>query len=249
METRLTLDILPQPDDTTCGPTCLHSVYRYYGDVVDLDDVLMETAKLDEGGTLAVLLGCHALMRGYRAKIYTYNLHVFDPTWFGPEAGPLSERLEAQMRLKHDAKLTVASLAYIEFLKFGGQIVMEDLTSTLIRKYLSRGTPILAGLSATYLYSEAREFGPEGTPDDLRGQPTGHFVVLCGYDARTRRVLVADPLMANPFNQGHFYEVDLARAVSSILLGILTYDANLLILQPPQQAERSPGAGAHRRES
>ena len=32
--------------------------------------------------TLAVLLGCHALRRGYEATIYTFNLQVFDPTWF-----------------------------------------------------------------------------------------------------------------------------------------------------------------------
>src|SRR5262249_1472255 len=34
---RLQLDILPQPDDFTCGPTCLHAIYRYLGDEVPLD--------------------------------------------------------------------------------------------------------------------------------------------------------------------------------------------------------------------
>ena len=29
----LDLDILAQPDDETCGPTCLHAVYRYFGEV------------------------------------------------------------------------------------------------------------------------------------------------------------------------------------------------------------------------
>ena len=28
METRLSLDILPQPDELTCGPTCLHAAVR-----------------------------------------------------------------------------------------------------------------------------------------------------------------------------------------------------------------------------
>ena len=69
----------PQPDDMTCGPTCLHAVYRYFDDDVPLEQVVGEASMLDEGGTLAVLLGCHAQRRGYEASIYTYNLDVFDP--------------------------------------------------------------------------------------------------------------------------------------------------------------------------
>ena len=33
---RLVLDMPGQPDDSTCGPTCLHAVYRYHGDDVPL---------------------------------------------------------------------------------------------------------------------------------------------------------------------------------------------------------------------
>ena len=29
---RLPVEILPQPDETTCGPTCLHAVFRYFGE-------------------------------------------------------------------------------------------------------------------------------------------------------------------------------------------------------------------------
>ena len=31
---RLPVRTLPQPDETTCGPTCLHAVYRYWGETV-----------------------------------------------------------------------------------------------------------------------------------------------------------------------------------------------------------------------
>ena len=84
MEARIALDILSQPDETTCGPTCLHAVYRYYRDDISLKQVISEAHLLEGGGTLEVLLACHALRRGYRATIYTYNLQVFDPTWFTP---------------------------------------------------------------------------------------------------------------------------------------------------------------------
>jgi hypothetical protein len=239
MQTRLKLDILPQPDDTTCGPTCLHAVYRYYGDVLPLEQVIAETGRLKEGGTLAVLLGCHALRRGYEATIFTFNLHVFDPTWFRPGAPPLAERLEAQMQAKDAPKLHTASRAYLDFLRLGGTLRMQDLTSRLIRKYLNKATPILTGLSATYLYQDKRELyfplretGPKTVPDDVRGVPAGHFAVLCGYDKQNRTVLVADPLMPNPLATEPLYVIDIDRVKCAILLGIVTYDANLLIIRP-----------------
>jgi len=242
MERALKLEILTQPDDHSCGPTCLHAVYRYFGDEVALDQVVKETPFLDEGGTLAPLLGCHALQRGFRAVIYTWDLQVFDPTWFGPEPPNLSAKLRAQMAVREAPKELIAGQAYLDFLRLGGEIRMADLTVGLIRKYLKRGTPVLAGLSATYLYQTAREYGPLWDPDDVRGVPAGHFVVLCGYDKRTRNVLVADPLKQNPFAGDTRYVVSIDRVLCAILLGILTHDAKLLILEPCKPHKRSRSA-------
>jgi hypothetical protein len=228
----LEFDILPQPDNTTCGPTCLQALYRFHGDEVPLDEVIETVPKLEDGGTLAVLLGCHALTRGYDAQIITANLQVFDPSWFTPDAPPLADRLARQMEVKPWPKLQLASKAYLEFLRLGGKIRMRDLTSSLIRKYLKRQLPILTGLSATFLYRCAREYGPNCDLDDIRGQPAGHFVVLCGYDKKNRQVLVADPFLAHPFGPDHYYQVNANRVIRAILLGVLTYDANLLIIKP-----------------
>jgi hypothetical protein len=238
MKTTLQFDILPQPDDTTCGPTCLQAVYRYYDDEVPLGRLIGEVDRWQEGGTLAVLLGCHALRRGYSATIYTYNVEMFDPTWFLAGGGPLAERLAAQKQAKESAKIRAASDAYMEFLRLGGNLRMRDLSGSLIRAYLNKDVPILTGLSATYLYGCEREYGPNGEPDDVRGVPVGHFVVLCGYDKLRRKVLVADPLMPNPISPEHIYEVGLERAICAILLGIVTYDANLLIIRPPRERRR-----------
>jgi hypothetical protein len=230
MQKHLQLEILAQPDDTTCGPTCLHSVYQYYRDDVPLHQVVQESSALQETGTLAVLLGDHALKRGYAATIYTFNLTVFDPTWFLTNSD-LVERLEAQMAAKQNTKLHVASKAYIEFLKLGGEIRMQDLNAALIIRYLKSSIPILTGLSATYLYGCEREIEPDCRPDDIHGVPTGHFVVLSGYDVDRGTVRVADPYQSNPSGD-HYYEVKMDRLVCAILLGVLTYDANLLIIQP-----------------
>src|SRR5580765_1474598 len=97
---RLPVRILPQPDETTCGPTCLHAVYRYWHDEEELEDVIGRTGRLELGGTFAVFLACDALRKGYRATIYTYNLNVFDPCWFVRSGFGFSERLELQRELK-----------------------------------------------------------------------------------------------------------------------------------------------------
>lgn len=240
MESALRFEIAAQPDLMTCGPTCLQAVYRYFGDQLPLPQVISETGRLEGGGTLAVLLGNHALTRGYEATIYTYNLHVFDPTWFRPGASPLDGHIRAQAEAKHDRKLRAASRAYLEFLRQGGLIRMEDMTGRLIRRYLKRSIPILTGLSSTYLYREPRELGDPAVPDDIRGEPQGHFVVLCGYDSKDRAVLVADPLQPNPLaDDSRMYTVDLDRLICAIMLGIVTFDANLLVIEP-KHARGSP---------
>lgn len=232
-EASLTLAILPQPDDSTCGPTCLHAVYGFYGDGMDLLRVIREVRVLETGGTLGVFLGIHALRRGYEAALYTYNLDVFDPTWFDRDPGDLPGLLEAQVKRKPNARLGVATAAYQEFLSLGGRVRFEELRPDLMRRHLTEGHPVLTGLSATYLYGCAREVDRDGRLhyDSVEGDPTGHFVVVHGYDAATDSVMVADPLHENAFGS-HNYRVGLMRLLGAVMLGVLTYDGNLLVVAP-----------------
>lgn len=232
IKTNLPIRILSQPDDTTCGPTCLHTIYEFYGDSIPLADLIGEVQQLEDGGTLGALLAVHALKRGYKAVIYTYNLTVFDPTWFGHESFYIKNKLLQQSGIKLGRKLQAATQAYVEFLDLGGELKYDTLCPALIRKYLKKGVPLLAGLSATYLYGSKREYGPNQEYDDVRGEPAGHFVVLHGYDKERRTVLVADPLHENPMAEGQNYEVGIDHLINAILLGIVTYDANLIVLTP-----------------
>lgn len=241
--------MLPQPDDETCGPTCLQAVYRYWGDHRPLGSVIDSVRSLNKAGagrgTLAVMLGAHALSQGYSASLYTFNLQMFDPTWFDElgetDSTMLSAKLAAQAAAKsyEDLRFPVATESYQEFLRLGGTIHFCDLTSELISGFISSGRPVLTGLSATYLYKCAREYGPNDDYDDVRGEPTGHFVVLHGYDDANRMVRVADPLADNPGFEVQGYDIPLARLVPAIMLGVLTYDANLLVIEPGQGG-RSP---------
>lgn len=238
-------NIEPQPDTTTCGPTCLHALYRHFGDDVDLHQVIDTIHRLDHGGTLDVFLANHALARGYRAEIYTYNLQVFDPTWFSGKTR-LATKLAEQMDAKSgDAQLRIATRGYLDYLALGGRIRFIDLTRTLIRRLLRSGNPVLTGLSATYLYGCMREWGPDDQDDDIRGLPVGHFVLLTGYHRKSREVEIADPMQENPLGSqvrgdisgqagNQNYRVHVDRLIGAILLGAMTYDANLVVLRPPE---------------
>lgn len=234
MPRELTVEILPQPDDETCGPTCLHAVYRFMGDPLPLEQVILEVTRLGTGGTLAAHLGVHALKRGYRATIYTYDLDLFDPTWFVSTDTDIAALLVAQTKVKPTRRLTADTDAYLEFLQEGGEVRFEELGPELIRRHLARELPIMTGLSATYLYGCARELwdGVRSTYDSVAGSPTGHFVVVHGYDAATDSALVADPYHDNPLSETANYRVGIMRLLGAIMLGVLSYDGNLLVLQP-----------------
>jgi hypothetical protein len=223
-------EIQAQPNDVTCGPTCMHAVYKHFGSTVPFDSVLESVPMLELGGTLAVHLGNDALARGYTAKLLTWNIQVFDPIWFllTPEA--MAERMAMRAALRPAKAETYT--AYLEFLKSGGKIELVDLTPDLLRRNLRRGVPILTGLSSTFLYRNVRERLDDLQDDDVDGEPTGHFVVVTGYDPQTRQAQVADPLFPNPMAAEHIYSVPMARLVGAIFLGVLTHDANLLIVEP-----------------
>jgi peptidase C39-like protein len=239
----LDFDMQTQPDDVTCGPTCLQALYNYYGDGIPLKEVIQEVKQLKLGGTLAVMLGNHALKRGYKARIYTYNLTVFDPTWFKHSSKKMIRFLREQMEFKHKRrKLKVASQAYIKFLQAGGEVRNVELDESLIKNYLKQSIPIVTGLSATYLYGSAREIPQFDIYDSIKGEPAGHFVVITGFDEDKNCVHITDPNEPNPIGQGKVYSVSFARLINSIMLGIVTYDANLLIIEPK---EKKAHAKAH----
>ena len=228
--------ILRQPDDITCGPTCLHSIYEFYSDTMELDTVIGEVPMLRGGGTLGALLGLHALQRGYNVAIYSYNLQVFDPTWFKPKRldhETLIAKLKKQASAKRGKRLRVAIRAYIEFLDAGGTVLFEDLTASLLSSFLVRGVPVLTGLSSTYLYRAMREFGKYPVSDDVRGEPQGHFVVLTSFNSDQGTVTVADPYHPESLDYGHLYHVNIEHLVNAILLGVVTYDGNLIVITKP----------------
>jgi hypothetical protein len=60
---------------------------------------------------------------------------------------------------------------------------------------------------------------------------------MSGYDRKARQVLIADPYGPHPYGPSHEYWINIDRVVAAVLLGIVTHDANLLVIHPPRIAE------------
>lgn len=154
--TLLPVEISAQPTETSCGPTCLHALYRFYGYSIPLATIIEEVESVQNGGTLAVILGNHALANGFKVTMYSFNLRILDPSWFPATHETLAEKLKLSLKHRHKPKMRQAIQAYIRFCQLGGQVRMADLNAALLRKYLNQRIPILTGLSSTFLYRDMR---------------------------------------------------------------------------------------------
>jgi hypothetical protein len=232
------LKIETQPDDESCGPTCLHAIYRHYGYDIPITEVIQTIDRSPSGGTFSISIGKHALQHGFQATVYINSLVLFDPSWFvngEADSNLLIEKLEAQSNVKHDPYITNATVAIIEFLNLGGKICSHPLSEELLRTFFDKNIPVISGLSSTNLYwSQRGIFTEEGKSvfDDIRGTPCGHFVVLCGFDSDNNHVIVADPYTGNPMHHNSYYKVNINRLINAILLGVITFDGNLTVIEP-----------------
>ena len=227
-----------QPDDVSCGPTCLQQVLHAYGRRTSYEEVDHPVRRLHHGGTLGVHLGSAALELGLRARVYAYNHKVFDPTWRALPPEALRRKLLARARATDRPRRREALRAYARFLQAGGRMAFPELTASLLARILHRGHPIVTGLSATHLYRAMRERTDDNVPDDIRGDPVGHFVVITGHDGSGHRFFVTDPSPHVPFARSGRYRVDADRLLNSILLGVTTYDGVLLEVWPGRGRRR-----------
>lgn len=228
---RLPVERIEQPDDLTCGPTALLQVYRYHGLRLSLAEVIGATRRNPDGGTLAVYLALSALEAGWHPTLYTFDLDVVDPTWEGLPAEEMARRLEARVEEVGGERLRRILRVYAELVRRGGEVRIVDLDRRLLVELLVAGHPVVAGLSATWLYRTPRELAEE--PDDVAGWPVGHFVVVSGYEPEGDRFLVVDPSRDIPISGTGVYAVRSERLMASILLSDTTDDAVLLVLDPP----------------
>ena len=230
------IDMFSQPTETTCGPTCLHGIYKHLGLATAQSQVIQEMKYIAGGGTLGVHLAMDALKRGFDVAVYTHNLKVFDPSWFQLSQRQVADKLMVQSRSQKDLKTTEASFYYANFLKKGGKILFKDLDANFLYQSLQDNGPLICGLSSTYLYMSKRELDINNEYDDIYGEPQGHFVILNGMSADLQTVSVTDPYEQNPISPARKYQISTSHFINSILIGVITYDANILIIRKKGQS-------------
>lgn len=226
------ISVATQPDDESCGITCLQAVYNHYGVETTLERLKGEIEHWQTGGTVSVNLARNALGRGFAAEIYTYNVKIFDPSWKALAPKDLEKKLKQRQRKIRSKKQKKVIAFYLDFIRKGGELRFDDLDEDLfdrLHEGKGRRRPIICGLSATYLYQTMRETA-DNQEDDIVGQPVGHFVVISGWDPKARVVTIGDPLRKNPISGTGTYQLPFTRFSNAVMLGILTYDENLLVI-------------------
>lgn len=225
-----------QPDDESCGITCLKAIYDLYSRPASLDILRHEIDHWPTGGTVAVNLARHALDRGFEAEIYAYNPRIFDPTWSALPPAALAAKLRLRKARTRDRKRNRIIGFYLDYLRKGGRLRFDDLDESLMRRLAARRAPVVAGVSATYLYRQPRETH-DNRSDDVRGEPVAHFVVVAGWNARSRTVAVRDPLRNNPIASDGRYRLPFRRFANAVMLAALTDDEALLILSEAKKGK------------
>jgi len=245
---RRVLDVprFAQPDDTSCGPTCLSQVMAFYGEATDVAHLSSRVQRNPDGGTQAVHLAGLALELGYDVRLYPFGVQVFDPTWWDLGADALEGRLEARAhRLRVDGAaphLVDEVLAWQGCLRAGARVDFREPNPSLLVSILDRGHPIIAGLNATWLYREARCRPDDNEDDDIGGWPVGHFVVVRGYTGRGKHFHILDPSdeaapHLHPAGAARgTYPLPADRLTHAILLGDSTRDAVVVEIWPGRRA-------------
>lgn len=230
----MSIKIHSQPDDISCGATCLHAIYQHYGINLDLNKLIKKIGNIKGGGTLAALLGINALKQGCKSTIYTWNFTVFDCSWKNLSTRDLQRKLSKHAKHTKNRKSLHTIEASLKFLKLGGEIKFELLDTDFLRSILTPAQPIITGLCSTYLYDCPREtFSNKGIAkyDDIKGELTGHFIIADNIDSKDR-VSISDPFGANPLSKDNYYHVSAQKFINAINLAIISHDANMLLISP-----------------
>lgn len=236
-----------QPDDTSCGPTCLAQVLRFFGDRRPPAELRRRLRRNPDGGTLAVHLGRLALELGHHARLHPLGVRVFDPTWWALDQATLRDRLARRAAGLADPEGRELAAAWLDYVDAGGHLAFHEPSPALLVRILDRGHPIICGLSATWLYRESRTIPETNVEDDVLGWPQGHFVTVVGHTGGGKHFHIVDPSPDAPVATGGAptassgqapgrYPLPADRLIHAILLGDITHDAVLLEVWPSRTA-------------
>ena len=212
-----------------CEPTCLKQILDYFKIDSDMEDLIKRiSGDKFKWNNWDYNTGRVAIEHGLKVIVYTRSAGIIDPTWFSLSSeGLLSKLKEEYAYFEKEEYVGLPSFkedinAAIKFLETGGRIDFTPISKKLIAGLLKKEKPLIAGVSYTLLVNAPRErYFPEEScwkPDDIKGHPYGHVVVISGYKGNSFQIV--DPW---PQAEDNYY------VKGDILVdAILRNDSNLL---------------------
>jgi len=173
------IEIIKQETDRSCGIACLRSVANYYGIKLSEKDIFDKHEFYNsERNVLSpmITLGLTSLKLGLKAKYVGYNPVVANQT-----NDNLKMSLEAKSsRYKDMWKFYVDKT--LEFMKLGGEVVIDRLNIPKLEKLINENGFIIAGIRPAFM-SENNHI-----------TNIHHKVILDGYDKTKNSFHVLDPV-------------------------------------------------------
>ncbi len=155
---------------------------------------------MNEYGTWSPYIGIYAMKLGYNVEIFTYDVSLFDPTWFNLSNKSLIKKLKIAIKKIKDKDKKFGVRGYIDFLREGGKLTFKIPTKKILIKFLKKKIPPMAFVNSTAYYKRKRKDFKAGKRSEF-GEVGGHCIVISGY--KNGKFIVTDP---NYF-KGGIYEV------------------------------------------
>lgn len=223
-----------QPTNTTCSPTALSMLLGFYGKDLSVDEVSEKVPQVynesgEPFGTINTQMATWCISLGFDVSLYTFDCQVIDQSWAELANDKLLDRLEARkdgwvVPSLGKAWTKAYTQSYIDFIKDGGELVIQPaVTSKLLYELLKNG-PILPCLCFNTLYGSSRTKNfdeHKSADDDVNGRTWNHSVVIYGNDD-SGKFLIADP-----FRKPGMHTIEPERLIAAISTGQIECD-NLL---------------------
>lgn len=193
-----------QPTNTSCGPTSASMLLSFYNQDISPEEAIknipvVRNKKGEDMGTAGQHIAKWFVDLGYKVDLYSADFQILDLAWKKLSRQDLLKQLEKAEAIrnvpclgKNWSKIYVTG--YIDFLKAGGNLHIEQyISSTLLDKLLQSG-PVMTTVNYNVLYGSGRSKNIghlEAESDPINGRLTNHFNVLVGLNRG--KYVVMDP--------------------------------------------------------
>jgi len=171
-----------------CGPSSLQQVLEYYGRKISLKDILANV-KMFPFGTPPPYLAIGAKKLGYKVRLISFDVNYVDPSWKNSPKNEIIEKLKKRLPTIKNRIINRRTKGLIMALESGVELDIKIPSEKILIKYMKRGIPPIITLSYNVLHDYKRKLNDK--LDDVKGLPTGHYVVVSGYD--DNNFIVTDP--------------------------------------------------------